>query len=164
MLWNLKKNKGKNKNKNEFGFYQWMKLRELENLRKKGDLGFWGVKGRKGGKGKGSFFWAFGFLAESGLLEQGGDCWFTGRSWEASAHTWVVAQPLRRAEELGLSGCVWPLCGSGGWGGRRVPLALAGRYRWAHWGRQAGAGAGAGAAEARKRRQAKRAKVWSWTK
>jgi hypothetical protein len=34
------KNKGKNKNKNEFGFYQRMKLRELENLRKKGDLGF----------------------------------------------------------------------------------------------------------------------------
>jgi hypothetical protein len=32
-----KKNKGKNKNKNEFGFYQRMKLRELENLRKKGD-------------------------------------------------------------------------------------------------------------------------------
>jgi hypothetical protein len=31
------KNKGKNKNKNEFGFYQRMKLRELENLRKKGD-------------------------------------------------------------------------------------------------------------------------------
>jgi hypothetical protein len=25
--------------------------------------------------------------------------------------------------------CAWPLCGSGGSGGRRVPLALAGRYR-----------------------------------
>ena len=37
----------------------------------------------------------------------------------------MVAQPLRRAEELEtLSGGVWPLCGSGGCGGRRVPLAF----------------------------------------
>jgi hypothetical protein len=42
----------------------------------------------------------------------------------------VVAQPLRRAETLAIFlVLVWPLCGSGGEGGSRVPLALAGRYR-----------------------------------
>jgi hypothetical protein len=37
----------------------------------------------------------------------------------------VVAQPWRRAETLVLSlVLVWPLCGSGGEGGSRVPLAF----------------------------------------
>jgi hypothetical protein len=37
----------------------------------------------------------------------------------------VVAQPLRRAETLVLFlVLVWPLCGSGGEGGSRVPLAF----------------------------------------
>jgi hypothetical protein len=37
----------------------------------------------------------------------------------------VVAQPLRRAETLALFlVLVWPLCGSGGDGGSRVPLAF----------------------------------------
>jgi hypothetical protein len=37
----------------------------------------------------------------------------------------VVAQPLRRAETLAIFlVLVWPLCGSGGEGGSRVPLAF----------------------------------------
>ena len=64
-------NKGKNKNKNECGFYQRMKLRELENLSEKG-LGFEGIKGGKREK-EGAFF-GFWFLgAEIASLEQRGD-------------------------------------------------------------------------------------------
>ena len=52
----------------------------------------------------------------------------------------VVAQPLRRAEKLVLSlVLVWPLCGSGGEGGSRVPLAFGWEVPVSFLGRQAGA-------------------------
>jgi hypothetical protein len=47
------------------------------------------------------------------------------RSWVYLSCVGVVAQPWRRAEKLVLSlVLVWPLCGSGGDGGSRVPLAF----------------------------------------
>ena len=47
------------------------------------------------------------------------------RSWVYLSCVGVVAQPWRRAENLVLSlVLVWPLCGSGGEGGSRVPLAF----------------------------------------
>jgi hypothetical protein len=53
----------------------------------------------------------------------------------------VVAQPLRRAETLVLFlVLVWPLCGSGGEGGSRVPLAFGWEVPVSIHGRQAGSG------------------------
>jgi hypothetical protein len=53
----------------------------------------------------------------------------------------VVAQPLRRAETLAIFlVLVWPLCGSGGEGGSRVPLAFGWEVPVSVPGWQAGAG------------------------
>jgi hypothetical protein len=52
---------------------------------------------------------------------------FSCGSWDGLG---VVARPCNVIWELAFSGlCVCSLCGSGGSGGRRVPLALVGRYR-----------------------------------
>jgi hypothetical protein len=54
---------------------------------------------------------------------------FTCESWDANLEEGVEALPYEASLELLHFGfCVWSLCGLGGQGGRRVSLALAGRY------------------------------------
>jgi hypothetical protein len=53
--------------------------------------------------------------------------------WELGYPDQVMSGSSTLRGDLGASCslvlCVWPLCSSGGSGGRRVPLALAGRYQ-----------------------------------